>query len=167
MIEPRPRALDWQSVARSGVHGVKLAILETFAEVGNVALSPSGLAVMPLVAAALGEATTPVPATSYHVQQLVLAGLLEAHGETREAGRTTHYYVASERALLSGGQLALEALRSSVNGPVQPDPGELMHRALGRAQGETPAPWHVMPDAYKMVCRKVGREFLEEAGCKT
>lgn len=81
-------SLDWQAIARTHVHPLKLRILAHLdADQGRQ--SPTQ------IATALGE---PLGNVSYHVRVLVDEGLLKASGTLPRRGAVEHFYRLSKKA---------------------------------------------------------------------
>lgn len=155
-VAPRPRALDFMALAVVGLHRTKIAILEHIGAGGNVACSPKE------IAEAIGVS---LPATSYHVRQLVEKGLLVLVRTEPRRGALAHFYVAAEDALLSGRQKAHARLLEGANGSTA-DVGQRLHEVLehaAAANGGVVQTWAESGEDHKKIMRVAGREVFGRA----
>src|SRR5690349_12176087 len=75
--------VDWEELARSTAHPLRVSILEILGIDGGRTLSPSELCL---------ELQTPLSNTNYHVTELHKAGLIELARERQVRGATEHFY---------------------------------------------------------------------------
>jgi DNA-binding transcriptional ArsR family regulator len=75
--------LDWELLARSTAHPLRISILEILGMDGGRTLSPSDLS---------QELQMPLSNTNYHVTELAKAGLIELTGQRQVRGATEHFY---------------------------------------------------------------------------
>jgi DNA-binding transcriptional ArsR family regulator len=75
--------LDWERLARSTAHELRVSILEVLAMDGGRTLSPSDLC---------RELQIPLSNTNYHVTELAKAGLIELARQQPVRGATEHFY---------------------------------------------------------------------------
>jgi hypothetical protein len=75
--------LDWEHLARSTAHPLRISILEILGMDGGRTLSPSDLC---------QELQIPLSNTNYHVTELAKAKLIELTGERPVRGATEHFY---------------------------------------------------------------------------
>ena len=76
-------SIDWEGLARSTAHPVRISSLEILSIDGGRTLSVSELS---------QELQISVSNTNYHVTELLKAGLLELHHERQARGATEHFY---------------------------------------------------------------------------
>lgn len=90
----RSLPVDWEALARSTAHPLRVSILEILGIDGGRVLSPSELS---------KELQIPLSNTNYHVTELAESGLIELIRERQVRGATEHFYriPASSRAELS------------------------------------------------------------------
>jgi DNA-binding transcriptional ArsR family regulator len=74
-------SVNWELLARSNTHPLRVAILEVLD--GGRALSPKVLSV---------ELRAPLGTVNYHVTQLAKSGLVELVRERQVRGATEHFY---------------------------------------------------------------------------
>lgn len=79
--------VNWERVARSTLHPLKVMILETLAERGGEKRSPNELAIQ------FGKSVNLV---AYHVRSLDKAGLVKCVDTRQWRGATEHFYVLVE-----------------------------------------------------------------------
>jgi DNA-binding transcriptional ArsR family regulator len=75
--------VDWESLARSTAHPLRVSILEILGLDGGRVLSPSDLCL---------ELQIPLSNTNYHVTELAKGGLIELCGQRQVRGATEHFY---------------------------------------------------------------------------
>lgn len=75
--------VDWERLARSTAHPLRISILEVLSIDGGRTLSPSDLS---------RELQIPLSNTNYHVTELAKAGLIELTGTRQVRGATEHFY---------------------------------------------------------------------------
>jgi hypothetical protein len=75
--------VDWESLARSTAHPLRVSILEILGIDGGRVLSPSDLSL---------ELQIPLSNTNYHVTELAKGDLIELVGERQVRGATEHFY---------------------------------------------------------------------------
>lgn len=75
--------VDWEALARSTAHPLRIAILEAMSREGGRTLSPSDLC---------RELQVPLSNTNYHVTELAKSGLIELTGTRQVRGATEHFY---------------------------------------------------------------------------
>lgn len=75
--------VDWESLARSTAHPLRVSILEILGLDGGRVLSPSDLSL---------ELQIPLSNTNYHVTELAKSGLIELIGQRQVRGATEHFY---------------------------------------------------------------------------
>ncbi|MET0559863.1 MAG: helix-turn-helix domain-containing protein [Solirubrobacterales bacterium] len=75
--------VDWESLARSTAHPLRVSILEILGIDGGRVLSPSDLSL---------ELQIPLSNTNYHVTELAKGGLIELCGQRQVRGATEHFY---------------------------------------------------------------------------
>jgi DNA-binding transcriptional ArsR family regulator len=75
--------VDWESLARSTAHPLRVSILEVLGMDGGRTLSPSDLSC---------ELQIPLSNTNYHVTELAKAGLIELARQRQVRGATEHFY---------------------------------------------------------------------------
>jgi DNA-binding transcriptional ArsR family regulator len=75
--------VDWESLARTTAHPIRVSILEILGLDGGRVLSPSDLSL---------ELQIPLSNTNYHVTELAKGGLLELCGQRQVRGATEHFY---------------------------------------------------------------------------
>jgi len=75
--------MNWQLLARTNTHPLRISILEILAMDGGRTLSPNELSY---------ELRTPLGNVNYHVTQLLRADLVELAGERPVRGATEHFY---------------------------------------------------------------------------
>jgi DNA-binding transcriptional ArsR family regulator len=75
--------VDWESLARSTAHPLRVSILEILGLDGGRVLSPSDLSL---------ELQIPLSNTNYHVTELAKSGLIELCGQRQVRGATEHFY---------------------------------------------------------------------------
>lgn len=93
--------LDWENLARSTAHPLRISILEILGMDGGRTLSPSDLS---------QELQIPLSNTNYHVTELAKAKLIELTGQRQVRGATEHFYrVAVGEPKRSGLRLAAAA----------------------------------------------------------
>jgi DNA-binding transcriptional ArsR family regulator len=76
-------AVDWEHLARSTAHPLRISILEILGMDGGRTLSPSELC---------KELQIPLSNTNYHVTELAKAGLIELVRRRQVRGATEHFY---------------------------------------------------------------------------
>jgi len=76
-------AVDWEHLARSTAHPLRISILEILGMDGGRTLSPSELC---------QELQIPLSNTNYHVTELAKAGLIELVRRRQVRGATEHFY---------------------------------------------------------------------------
>jgi hypothetical protein len=87
-------AVNWEGVARSQLHPLRLRIIERAVADRADRFSPSGLAT---------ELDDPLGNLSYHVRQLLAQGLLATAGTRTRRGAVEHYYRPSAKLVASSG----------------------------------------------------------------
>jgi hypothetical protein len=75
--------VDWESLARSTAHPLRVSILEILGIDGGRVLSPSDLSL---------ELQIPLSNTNYHVTELAKGGLIQLCGQRQVRGATEHFY---------------------------------------------------------------------------
>src|SRR3954454_20781247 len=75
--------VDWERLARSTAHPLRVSILEILGLDGGRVLSPSDLCL---------ELQIPLSNTNYHVTELAKGGLIELCGQRQVRGATEHFY---------------------------------------------------------------------------
>jgi predicted ArsR family transcriptional regulator len=75
--------LDWEHLARSTAHPLRISILEILGMDGGRTLSPSELS---------QELQIPLSNTNYHVTELAKAKLIELAAQRQVRGATEHFY---------------------------------------------------------------------------
>ena len=75
--------VDWESLARSTAHPLRVSILEILGLDGGRVLSPSDLSL---------ELQIPLSNTNYHVTELAKGGLIELIHQRQVRGATEHFY---------------------------------------------------------------------------
>jgi DNA-binding transcriptional ArsR family regulator len=75
--------VDWESLARSTAHPLRVSVLEILGLDGGRVLSPSDLSL---------ELQIPLSNTNYHVTELAKGGLIELVGQRQVRGATEHFY---------------------------------------------------------------------------
>jgi hypothetical protein len=78
-----PLPLDWEHLARSTAHPLRISILEILGMDGGRTLSPSELS---------QELQIPLSNTNYHVTELAKAALIELASQRPVRGATEHFY---------------------------------------------------------------------------
>lgn len=81
--EPDAIPVDWEALALSVVHPLRVAVLELLGMDGGRRLSPSDMAF---------ELQLPLSNVNYHVTELCKAGLIEIVKERAVRGATEHFY---------------------------------------------------------------------------
>jgi hypothetical protein len=76
-------AVDWEHLARSTAHPLRISVLEILGMDGGRTLSPSELS---------QELQIPLSNTNYHVTELAKAGLIELTRQRQVRGATEHFY---------------------------------------------------------------------------
>ena len=75
--------VDWEELARSTAHPLRVSILEILGIDGGRVLSPSDLS---------RELQIPLSNTNYHVTELAKSGLIQLVRERQVRGATEHFY---------------------------------------------------------------------------
>ncbi|HET9184922.1 MAG TPA: helix-turn-helix domain-containing protein [Solirubrobacterales bacterium] len=75
--------VDWERLARSTAHPLRVSILEILGMDGGRVLSPSDLC---------QELQIPLSNTNYHVTELAKSGLIELVRQRQVRGATEHFY---------------------------------------------------------------------------
>jgi predicted ArsR family transcriptional regulator len=75
--------VDWEQLARSTAHPLRVSILEILGMDGGRTLSPSELS---------QELQIPLSNTNYHVTELAKSGLIEMVRQRQVRGATEHFY---------------------------------------------------------------------------
>jgi DNA-binding transcriptional ArsR family regulator len=75
--------VDWESLARTTAHSLRVSILEILGLDGGRVLSPNDLS---------QELQIPLSNTNYHVTELAKGGLIELCGQRQVRGATEHFY---------------------------------------------------------------------------
>jgi DNA-binding transcriptional ArsR family regulator len=75
--------MDWQRLARTNTHPLRISVMEVLALDGGRTLSPSDLSF---------ELRAPLSNVNYHVTELLKAGLIELASERQVRGATEHFY---------------------------------------------------------------------------
>jgi DNA-binding transcriptional ArsR family regulator len=75
--------VDWERLARTTAHPLRVSILEILGLDGGRTLSPSDLS---------QELQIPLSNTNYHVTELAKGSLIELCGERQVRGATEHFY---------------------------------------------------------------------------
>jgi predicted ArsR family transcriptional regulator len=75
--------VDWEHLARSTAHPLRVSILEVLGMDGGRILSPSELS---------QELQIPLSNTNYHVTELAKAGLIDLVNQRPVRGATEHFY---------------------------------------------------------------------------
>jgi hypothetical protein len=75
--------VDWERLARTTAHPLRVSILEILGLDGGRTLSPSDLS---------HELQIPLSNTNYHVTELAKGDLIELCGERQVRGATEHFY---------------------------------------------------------------------------
>jgi predicted ArsR family transcriptional regulator len=76
-------SVDWEHLARSTAHPLRISVLEILGMDGGRTLSPSELS---------QELQIPLSNTNYHVTELAKAGLIELVRQRQVRGATEHFY---------------------------------------------------------------------------
>jgi hypothetical protein len=76
-------SVDWEHLARSTAHPLRISVLEILGMDGGRTLSPSELS---------QELQIPLSNTNYHVTELAKAGLIELTRQRQVRGATEHFY---------------------------------------------------------------------------
>jgi DNA-binding transcriptional ArsR family regulator len=76
-------AVDWEHLARSTAHPLRISVLEILGMDGGRTLSPSELS---------QELQIPLSNTNYHVTELAKAGLIDLTRKRQVRGATEHFY---------------------------------------------------------------------------
>jgi hypothetical protein len=93
--------VDWEHLARSTAHPLRISILEILGMDGGRTLSPSDLC---------QELQIPLSNTNYHVTELAKAKLIQLTGQRQVRGATEHFYrIPVEEKRESGLRLAAAA----------------------------------------------------------
>ena len=87
--------VDWEKLARSTAHPLRVSILEILGMDGGRILSPSELC---------KELQIPLSNTNYHVTELAKAGLIELVSQRQVRGATEHFYRVPGAAPAKGGK---------------------------------------------------------------
>jgi DNA-binding transcriptional ArsR family regulator len=83
-------AINWEAVARSALHPIRVQILERAAAAPDERFSPVELA---------SEFDERLPNLSYHVRMLAEEGWIVKAGTAARRGAVEHYYRASKKLL--------------------------------------------------------------------
>lgn len=75
--------VDWEALARTTAHPLRVSILEILGIDGGRVLSPSDLS---------QELQIPLSNTNYHVTELAKGNLIELCGQRQVRGATEHFY---------------------------------------------------------------------------
>jgi DNA-binding transcriptional ArsR family regulator len=75
--------VNWQLLARTNTHPLRVSILEVLSLDGGRTLSPKDLSL---------ELQAPLSTINYHVTQLTESGLLRLRGERQVRGAIEHFY---------------------------------------------------------------------------
>jgi DNA-binding transcriptional ArsR family regulator len=75
--------VDWERLARTTAHPLRVSILEILGLDGGRVLSPNDLS---------QELQIPLSNTNYHVTELAKGGLIELCGQRQVRGATEHFY---------------------------------------------------------------------------
>lgn len=86
--------VDWEHLARSTAHPLRVSILEILGMDGGRTLSPSELC---------QELQIPLSNTNYHVTELAKSGLIEMVDQRQVRGATEHFYRLPGTAKSSNG----------------------------------------------------------------
>jgi len=92
--------VDWEHLARSTAHPLKISILEILGMDAGRTLSPSELS---------QELQIPLSNTNYHVTELAKAQLIELAGQRKVRGATEHFYRIPAQTRTAGAPLRLAA----------------------------------------------------------
>lgn len=93
--------LDWEHLARSTAHPLRVSILEILSMDGGRTLSPSDLS---------RELQIPLSNTNYHVTELAKAKLIELARQRQVRGATEHFYRVPVSENEATGKLEKRAL---------------------------------------------------------
>jgi DNA-binding transcriptional ArsR family regulator len=107
-----PLPLDWEHLARSTAHPLRISILEILGMDGGRTLSPSELS---------QELQIPLSNTNYHVTELAKAELIELASQRQVRGATEHFY-RIPKAAQAGSRL--REVRSAGPEPVEASPAQ-------------------------------------------
>jgi hypothetical protein len=107
-----PLSLDWEHLARSTAHPLRISILEILGMDGGRTLSPSELS---------QELQIPLSNTNYHVTELAKAELIELARQRQVRGATEHFYRIPVRT--RAGSL-LREMRATGPGSVETSPAQ-------------------------------------------
>lgn len=91
--------MNWQLLARTNTHHLRISILEVLELDGGRCLSPNELA---------HELRMPLSNVNYHVTELHRTGLLELAAEHQVRGATEHFYRLADGTPTSA--IAIEAM---------------------------------------------------------
>lgn len=87
--------VDWERLARSTAHPLRISILEILGLDGGRTLSPNELS---------RELQIPLSNTNYHVTELAKSNLIELVDQRQVRGATEHFYRLPGRAMPNGTQ---------------------------------------------------------------
>ena len=104
--------MDWEHLARSTAHPLRISILEILGMDGGRTLSPSELS---------QELQIPLSNTNYHVTELAKAGLIELARQRQVRGATEHFYRIPSAAK---AESRLREVRSAGPEPVETSPAQ-------------------------------------------
>jgi hypothetical protein len=82
-VEKVMTGLDWERIARTNTHPLRISILEVLGLDGGRVLSPKCLSL---------ELQAPLGTVNYHVTKLARSGLIELRGQRQVRGAIEHFY---------------------------------------------------------------------------
>jgi len=85
--------MNWELLARSNTHPLRVSILEVLSLDGGRTLSPKDLSL---------ELQSPLSTVNYHVTELRRSDLLEIVGEKQVRGAIEHFYSLADGAVPAG-----------------------------------------------------------------
>jgi predicted transcriptional regulator len=101
----RSLPVEWEHLARSTAHPLRVSILEILGMDGGRVLSPSELS---------QELQIPLSNTNYHVTELAKSGLLEMVNQRQVRGATEHFYCLPPVAAEINAETLAEPAREAV-----------------------------------------------------
>ncbi len=96
--------VDWELLARSTAHPLRVSILEILGMDGGRVLSPSELSL---------ELQIPLSNTNYHVTELAKANLISLVGQRQVRGATEHFYCLPSVADQAGAAIERSGKRTT------------------------------------------------------
>jgi DNA-binding transcriptional ArsR family regulator len=105
----RSLPVDWERLARTTAHPVRVSILEILGLDGGRTLSPNDLS---------QELQIPLSNTNYHVTELAKGSLIELCGQRQVRGATEHFYrLPGTGDSAQAENSSVEKLRRTVSAP--------------------------------------------------